>query len=83
MPTPPPEASFKGMRLATIRGVPVYVGSSWAILALIIVALTGPDIARSRPDLGVLAYGVAMLYAVMLLVAADDVETALTRVVWA
>lgn len=69
MPTPPPEASFKGMRLATIRGVPVYVGSSWAILALIIVALTGPDIARSRPDLGVLAYGVAMLYAVMLLVA--------------
>ena len=58
-----------GMRVARIGGVPVYIGSSWVIMAVLIVALVGPGVARQRPDLGVLAYGVAVAYALLLLVA--------------
>jgi len=58
-----------GVKVATVAGVPVYVGASWALIALVIVALVGPSIARSRPDLGVWAYGVAVLIAFQLLVA--------------
>lgn len=58
-----------GLRVATVSGVPIYVGGSWAILALLIVALIGPNLAHDRPDLGILAYGVAALYALLLLVA--------------
>jgi len=57
-----------GFRLATIGGVPVYIGRSWPIIALIIVALYGPGVANSRPDLGLGAYAVALAFAVMLLV---------------
>jgi Zn-dependent protease len=60
---PPP-----GLRLATIGGVPVYIGKGWPVIALIIVATFGPDVANSRPDLGFGAYAVALAYAVLLLV---------------
>jgi Zn-dependent protease len=58
-----------GLRLATVGGVPVYVGGSWAIIAVVLVALIGPSTASRRPDLGVLAYGVGALFALLLLVA--------------
>ncbi len=58
-----------GLRVASVGGVPVYVGSSWLILAVVVIALVGPGIAADRPDLGALAYGVGALYAVGLLVA--------------
>jgi Zn-dependent protease len=58
-----------GLRVATVAGVPVYVGGSWAILAVLIIVLIGPSLAENRPDLGVLVYGVAALYALLLLVA--------------
>ena len=45
-----------GWRIATIGGVPVYIGRSWPIIALIIVATFGPGVASSRPDLGLGAY---------------------------
>jgi Zn-dependent protease/CBS domain-containing protein len=57
-----------GWRLAVIGGVPVYIGRSWPIIALLIVATFGPDVANSRPDLGLGAYAVALAYAVLLLV---------------
>jgi Zn-dependent protease len=57
-----------GWRLATIGGVPVYIGRSWPIIAVIIVATFGPGVASSRPDLGPGAYAVAAAYAVLLLV---------------
>ena len=57
-----------GLRLATIGGVPVYIGRSWPIIAVIIVAMFGPGVASSRPDLGFGAYAVAAAYAVLLLV---------------
>ena len=57
-----------GLRLATIGGVPVYIGRSWPIIALIIVVTFGPQIADGRPGLGLGAYAVALAYAVLLLV---------------
>ena len=57
-----------GMHLATIGGVPVYIGRSWPIIAVIIVVTFGPQIADGRPNLGPGAYAVALAYAVLLLV---------------
>src|SRR5665647_1121550 len=57
-----------GWRLATIGGVPVYIGSSWPIIAVLIVATFGPQIADRRPYLGPGAYAVAAAYAVLLLI---------------
>lgn len=57
-----------GWRVATIGGVPVYIGSSWPIIAVIIVATFGPQIADRRPYLGPGAYAVAAAYAVLLLI---------------
>jgi len=57
-----------GLLLATVGGVPVYIGKSWPIIALVIVATFGPDIRDSRPDLGLGAYLVGLAYAVLLLV---------------
>ena len=62
------QRSTPGWRLATIGGVPVYIGRSWPIIALIIVATFGPDVADRRPDLGLAAYAVAVAFAVLLLV---------------
>ncbi len=64
-PSPKPAP---GIRLATVAGVPVYLGPSWLILALVIIAMIGPQVAESRPDLGTArAYGVGLLYALLLL----------------
>jgi len=60
--------SAPGLRLATIGGVPVYIGRSWPIIAVIIVATFGPSVASGRPYLGAGAYAVAVAYAVLLLV---------------
>ncbi|MEP7191414.1 MAG: M50 family metallopeptidase [Actinomycetota bacterium] len=57
-----------GWHLATIGGVPVYIGRSWPVIALIIVATFGPGVAANRPDLGWGAYAVAVAFAVLLLV---------------
>jgi len=56
------------MLLTTIGGVPVHIGKSWPIIAVVIVATFGPQIADSRPGLGLGAYAVAVAYAVLLLV---------------
>ena len=64
-----PRERRHGVKVATVAGVPVYVGGSWALIALLIIALVGPSIASSRPDLGLLAYGVGALLALQLLVA--------------
>jgi len=64
-----PTSPTPGMRLVTIGGVPVYIGRSWPIIAVIIVAIYGPQISDGRPELGpVGAYGVAVAFAVLLLI---------------
>jgi Zn-dependent protease/CBS domain-containing protein len=60
--------SSSGLRLATIGGVPVYIGRSWPIIVVVILAAYGPSIASDRPDLGLGAYAVALGFAVLLLV---------------
>ncbi|MEP7034699.1 MAG: site-2 protease family protein [Actinomycetota bacterium] len=55
------------MRLTTIGGVPVFIGRSWAFIAIFIVLTYGPQIANNRPDLGPAAYAVALAYAGLLL----------------
>jgi len=57
-----------GWRIATIGGVPVYIGRSWPVIALIIVFLNGPGVAASHPDIGLGAYAVAGGFAVLLLI---------------
>jgi len=67
--TQDPPRPAPGLRLATIGGVPVYIGKSWPIIAVVIVALYGPGIADGRPELGQLgAYAVALAFAVLLLI---------------
>jgi Zn-dependent protease/CBS domain-containing protein len=66
--TEDPTIPAPGWRIATIGGVPVYIGRSWPVIALIIVATFGPSVANNRPDLGVGAYAVALGFAVLLLI---------------
>jgi len=62
------KGSAPGWRIATVGGVPVYIGRTWPIIALVIVATFGPGVARNRPDLGLGAYAVALVFSVMLLI---------------
>lgn len=63
MPSPSP-----GLKIASIRGVPVYIGRSWPLIAFVIVALFGPQVARLHPEWGAGAYLLAGAYALLLLV---------------
>jgi Zn-dependent protease len=58
-----PAERAPGLRVATVAGVPVYIGWSWLLLAALITALIGPSVAAQRPDLGAGAYGVGALVA--------------------
>ncbi|MGO1166949.1 MAG: site-2 protease family protein [Janibacter sp.] len=61
----PPEQPPRGIRLATIGSVPVYLGWSWLLLGAIIIVIIGPGTAaRFGPVTG---YGIAAAYAVALL----------------
>lgn len=56
-----------GIPLGRIAGVPVYLAYSWFIIAAFIVIFFGPLVGRNFPYLGAGAYGVALGYAVLLL----------------
>lgn len=55
-----------GIRLGQVAGVPVYVAQSWLLVAALITVLFGSQLA---PQLGALAYGVGVGYALALFVA--------------
>ena len=57
-----------GLKIASLRGVPVYIGRSWPLIAIVIVALFGPQVARLHPEWGLGAYAFAVAYALLLLV---------------
>lgn len=61
-------APAPGWRIATVGGVPVYIGKSWPVIAFLIVATFGPAEASSHPELGLGAYLVALGFTVLLLV---------------
>ncbi|NYE03207.1 Zn-dependent protease [Kineosphaera limosa] len=70
-PTPTAHAddgSGSGWRVGSLRGIPVYIGGGWVVIALFMVAVFGPQIARTLPGLGVWAYVLALGYAALLLV---------------
>lgn len=55
------------LRLGSLIGVPVFLSWSWSLIALFVVVLFGPQVQRLFPELGIGAYGIAFLYAVLLL----------------
>ena len=57
-----------GWRIGSLSGVPIYLGRSWLMVALLMVAVFGPTVQRAAPSLGPLAYAVALLFALLLLV---------------
>lgn len=57
-----------GWRIGSLAGVPVYLGRSWVLVALLMVLLFGPTVRRVLPDLGPAAYAVALVFALLLLV---------------
>ena len=61
-------ATVGGWRIGSVSGVPVYLGRSWALIAVVMVALFGPSVQQTLPELGGLAYLVAGSYALLLLV---------------
>lgn len=61
----PPEDRPRGIRLATIGSVPVYLGWSWLLMGALVVFLVGPGTAQSWGPL--VGYGVAVVYALSLL----------------
>lgn len=61
----PSDGPPRGIRLATVRSVPVYLGWSWLLLAGLVLVLIGPQLADG---LGGWGYALAGLYAVGLLV---------------
>jgi Zn-dependent protease len=58
-----------GWRIGSIAGAPVYLGKSWPVIAAAVVFIFAPQVAAVRPDQGMAyAYGVAALYALLLLI---------------
>lgn len=57
-----------GLKIGSLRGVPVFIGRSWVLIAVVIVFTFGPQVRRALPDLGTTAYVVAFAYVVGLLI---------------
>jgi Zn-dependent protease len=55
------------LRLGRLIGVPVYLSWTWGVIALFVVVTFGPQVQRLYPELGFGAFGIAFLYAVLLL----------------
>lgn len=72
-------ADRPGWQLGTLRGVPIYIGRTWPVIAVVIIVTFGPQIRDGYPGLGGTAYFVAFLYTLLLLlsVVAHEVAHAL------
>jgi Zn-dependent protease len=65
----PGTAAPYGWRLGAIHGIPVYLGRSWPVIAIIVVLTFGPSVPTPTGESGgVFGYAVAVAYAVLLLV---------------
>ena len=63
-----PDAPGSGWQICQVRGVPVYLGRSWPIIAIFIVVTFGPQVRNVLPELGSGgAYLVAIGYVLLLL----------------
>ncbi len=67
MSQPGPPASRPGIvQLGTVAGVPVFVRTSWFVVAALIAFLMGPRIEAVQPGLGALSYVAGAAFAVLL-----------------
>ena len=57
--SPSPEPQY-GWLLGRVGGIPVYVGRSWPVIALVVVLTFGPQLAGALP--GATGYAVCLLY---------------------
>ncbi|GAB3497402.1 zinc metalloprotease [Flexivirga lutea] len=69
-------ADRPGWQLGTLRGVPIYLGRTWPIIAVVIIVTFGPQVRNAYPDLGGTAYFVAFLYTLLLLLSVVAHEAA-------
>ena len=60
-------AAPRGWQIGSLAGVPVYLGRSWVVIAVVITLLFGPVVADIVPGTGRGAYAVAFGFAVLLL----------------
>lgn len=74
----PAGAPAYGWRLASVHGVPVYIGRSWPVIAVVIIISFGPQVSHptdpSAP--GWFGYAVAAAYVLLLLVSVLTHEAA-------
>ncbi|TWP33203.1 site-2 protease family protein [Leekyejoonella antrihumi] len=66
MPSSTPSRA-PGWRIGSIRGIPIYLGRTWPLIAVVIVVTFGPQVTTVVPGLGNRGYLVALLYAILLL----------------
>jgi Zn-dependent protease/CBS domain-containing protein len=62
----PPSGRRDGWEIARLFGVPVYVNASWLVASLVIAFVFTPFVIEQVPNLGALAYLVALAFAVLL-----------------
>lgn len=63
-----PATRSAGWRVGVLRGVPIYLGRSWLLIAAVIVVLFGPVARNILPAVGQWSYVVALGFALLLLV---------------
>ena len=68
-PPPPPRRRPGAVRLGSLAGVPVYVSTSWFLVAGLIALLVAPRIEQVSPGLGAGKYVVGLAFAVLLYLA--------------
>ena len=66
-PAPAPPTAREGIPLGRIAGIPVILAYSWFLIAAFTVIVFGPQLSRGFPGLGAGAYGIAFIYALLLL----------------
>jgi len=65
----PASTSSYGWRIASVHGIPVYLGRSWPVVAAVIVLTFGPQVSHptTLEQGGTFGYAVAVAYALLLL----------------
>ncbi|HEV7167106.1 MAG TPA: site-2 protease family protein [Micrococcaceae bacterium] len=66
-PAPAPPTVREGIPLGRIAGIPVILAYSWFLIAGFTVIVFGPQLSSGFPGLGAGAYGIAFIYALLLL----------------
>ncbi|GAA1132101.1 site-2 protease family protein [Arthrobacter flavus] len=56
----------EGISLGRLWGIPIVLAWSWFVIALFVVVVFGPQVARAFPGIGAGAYGMALGYALLL-----------------